>query len=117
VAAGEEPLGVDEEPFLVVDLDNGVARWGQTELAINANADLAVLSVLSSQKDRLVPYTDLLRAIKPNALSNEVKSLKEAPPEVKFAVAHIRKAFKDAGCPYKIRAIRNKGYRLLSFNE
>lgn len=94
-----------------------LAYWCGKRLNMNSHADFTVLSKLLASKGVLVLFVDLLREINDERVTDSVQKLKDAPPEVKDAVAHIRRAFKQAGCCWKIENVRGQGYRLTSPDE
>lgn len=97
--------------------ESKLAYWYGKRLNMNSHADFTVLSKLHVSKGELVLFVDLLRAIDGKRVPDSVQTLKAAPPEVKDAVAHIRRAFKQAGCWWKIENVRGQGYRLTSPDE
>jgi hypothetical protein len=94
-----------------------LAYWCGTRLNINSHADFAVLSTLFASTGSLVPYLELLRAIDEDRVADTVQKQDDAPPEVKEAVSHIKRAFREAECTWQIENVRETGYRLLSPDE
>lgn len=108
-------LGAGDDGGLSIDNDKREAFWNGQRLAIGAHADIAVLKTLySSGLSMIVTYTDLEHATNPRRLVGAGIEVLEAPPAVKDAISHIRKAFNDVGCPWKVVNVRGKGYRLVS---
>lgn len=100
-----------------IDANRREARFRGKVLSINPQADFAVLAALVRAEGKIVSYADLLRAVKPDEVHQLVSASKEAPQEVKDAVAHIRRALTVAGSNRKIEAVRKHGYKLPSRHE
>lgn len=100
------------EKGLHVDEAAKLALWNGKRLAINSHADFAVLHSLHSANGAVVPYLELLRAMKPVPISNRTERVKAAPPEVKEAVSHINRALKSVPARCRAKNVRRIGYRL-----
>ena len=108
-----ETGGLAPQVGLVVDRDNRAVKWGGVELEINAKAHFAMFVALHSDAGRVVPYIELLKAVKPDSLIATVEKLTEAPPEVRTPISHIRAALRKVGCPWAIKATPGLGYKLV----
>jgi DNA-binding response OmpR family regulator len=109
-ASAERP-----EIRLTIDSCQRCAYYGETRLAINANAEFAVLFALESELGNVVSYESLWKAISAESCVKTAGSMgkrNEAPPLIKDAVSRIRRALKVSKCPYRIENIRRTGYRL-----
>lgn len=103
----------NRDPLLHVDEGARSVFWKGQPLDINKHADFHRLKRLYDDRGELVPFVDLLRTVKsPNVITDAVSAEKAAPPEVKDAIAHIRAAFRKAGCTMKIKSVRGEGYIL-----
>jgi DNA-binding winged helix-turn-helix (wHTH) protein len=98
-------------------------KWGNTILSINHGADFKVMSLLVEKVGTVVCHLELRQAVKPGTVSASVGQSRnglshtKAPPEVKDAVTHIRKALRDSNVPYIVKSKKALGYTLLSHTD
>ena len=118
LAVPSPDLGLKKPPEqeLKVDSDSRCASWGDKQLAINSAADFNLLKALYVEAGKVVPYTTLRAAVKPDTVSGQVKTI-VAPPEVREAVSHVNKAFKSVECRFQVVCARKYGYRLQALDE
>lgn len=96
-------------------IDEGKAEilYRGRALRINSHSDFTLLSALITAEGRIVPYLELLSAIKPGTVGSMITRMREAPSELKDVAHRVRGALKRAGSAGDIKAVRGKGYRLL----
>ena len=109
-------LGTRVEPLKVtLRASSREAYFGGTRIAINGHSDFRVLQVLVGANGAVVPYEELLLAIKPGDVDPHVK-LTEAPQDLKDVVSRVRAKLVELGAPRTvIGAMRGQGYILPSF--
>jgi hypothetical protein len=106
-----------DTPILKINDTRRLVMFRGNALQINSHADFEVFSMLIRANGAIVSYTELLKKLKPDAISEAVTIGKEAPQEIKDAASHIRVALRKNGSNYQIKAVRSIGYRLLSPDE
>lgn len=107
--------GTGTHQFLAVgrislDLASRLLFWEGKQVPINQHADFAAFERLADSFGQLVTYKELLRAIKPEDVTEH--PMRDAPPEVVEAVKHIRRAIKQRGCSVVVQNARHRGYTL-----
>ena len=112
-ATANTPTAQDKQTGLVVDAGARIATWNGTPLSINSHADFTVLAALADAQGAIVSYRLLLKAVDPERVAGSV-GLNRVPDEVKYAVAHIKAAFRKAGCRLRVENVKKTGYRLRS---
>lgn len=101
-----------QDAGLIVDEKSRRVLWNGQQIEINAHADFLILRRLHESAGEIVSHGELLRTLKPEEIADTIAMMKEAPREVKDAVSHVRRGFKQAQCPYQIEPVRWLGYRL-----
>lgn len=97
---------------LVIDVGKRAAYWDGKQLPINGGQHFNLLRAMHEASGNLVTHSNMLRAIKPQAHPPTAAPLTATSDEVREVLKRIREAFRQAGCPIRIKSVERQGYLL-----
>ena len=106
-------------PFIADLIEAQIGRLGtkrqkpaRSDEVMEKKRTQLIFDLLKQRLDKVVPYLDLLKEIKPGDIAEAVSSeaIKEAPWDVKAAIMEARKTIKEANLPYIIDNRESWGY-------